>query len=200
MFFTLWPMPAKVLVLLGSERYSGWPEIFRKECNPMQPVFKPDQIPAYSNKPMPAYRHIPFKTPYPEIEDGSHCYTESSTTLAAFSAQSWQDCELYLYCIDLFNQGYWWEAHELLKQVCLAVGRESVIGRFLEAVIQISAGELKHYMQEEKGAQVLLERGLAGLLVEPPIFLGIEIAAFAADIKECLAAENQVFPRIILNF
>lgn len=165
----------------------------------MQPTFKPAVIPAYSNKSVPDYRHLPFKTPHPYMDEGGHSYGQELPKVSGFNEQNWQDCEIYLYSIDLFNQGYWWEAHELLKQVCYDVGRESAIGSFLESLIQIAAGELKHFMQEEQGAEALLERGLGGLASEQKVFLGIEVAAFAADVKACFAAEEPIFPRIKLQ-
>lgn len=164
----------------------------------MQPGFNPTIIPTYSNRPLPEYRHIPFKTPHPYMDEGGHSYQEKLPVITDFNEQNWQDCDPYLYAIDLFNQGYWWEAHELLKQVCYAVGRDSEIGSFLEAVIQIAAGELKHYMREQRGAQVLLERGLNGLSATQPVFLGIDIAVFKATVEECFIAEEMIFPRITL--
>jgi len=165
----------------------------------MHPVFKPAIIQAYSNTPMPAYRHIPFKTKHPYMDKGGHSYGEELPVVSDFNVENWRTCDTYLYSIDLFNQGYWWEAHELIKQICYCVGRESVIGSFLEAVIQIAAGELKHFMQEKKGAQTLIELGLKGLVAEEAIFLGIDIASFRTDITECMAAEDPIFPRIKLQ-
>lgn len=165
----------------------------------MQPSFKPAVIPAYSDKPMPAYRHLPFKTPHPYMDEGGHSYGQELPKVSGFNQQNWQHCEAYLYSIDLFNQGYWWEAHELLKQVCYDVGRESAIGSFLEALIQVAAGELKHFMQEEEGARTLVERGLSGLVTEQKVYLGIEVAAFATDIKACFDEDPPLFPRIKLQ-
>lgn len=165
----------------------------------MQPTFKPAVIPTYSNIPMPAYRHLPFKTPHPYMDEGGHSYGQELPKVSGFNEQNWSSCDTYLQSIDLFNQGYWWEAHELLKQICYDVGRDSTIGSFLEAVIQIAAGELKHFMQEEQGAKALIERGLSGLNAEPNSFLGIEVATFAADVKNCFAAEQPIFPRIKLQ-
>lgn len=160
----------------------------------MQLVFKPAVVPTYTNRPMPAERHIPFKKDAPNFsEDGS-------LQVDNFSEQNWQSCEAYLYAIDLFNQGYWWEAHEILKPVCYAVGRESVSGVFVEGLIQIAAGELKHSMQEEKGAQILIERGLSTIATAQPVFLGIDIVAFSATIRDCLRSEKPIFPRIKLIF
>jgi len=170
-----------------------------KENANMQPAFQPPVIPTYSNKPMPEYRHLPFKTPHPYMDEGGHSYGQDLPKVESFDEQNWQRCDTYLFAIDLFNQGYWWEAHELLKQVCYCVGRDSQIGSFLEAVIQIAAGELKHFMQEEQGAQALIERGLSGLQAPQPIFLGIDVAAFRTAIENSMAASEPVFPRIQLK-
>ncbi|SHJ06089.1 hypothetical protein SAMN02745165_01446 [Malonomonas rubra DSM 5091] len=164
----------------------------------MHPVFQPSVIPTYSSTPMPEYRHLPFKTPHPYMDEGGHSYKQELPKVDSFDEQSWQQCDTYLHAIDLFNQGYWWEAHELLKQVCYCVGRESQIGSFLEAVIQIAAGELKSFMQEKQGAQALIERGLSGLKAPQPVFLGIDVEAFRNAVSSCHNAAENVFPRIKL--
>lgn len=164
----------------------------------MQPVFSEPVVPAYTNRAMPAKRHIPFINTAPELDKGEHLPGEPLPPVEEFGEQNWQDCETYLYAIDLFNQGYWWEAHELLKPVCLAAGRESEVGQFIEGLIQLTAAQLKHYMREEEGARRLVERGLATLTARQGIFLGIDIARFASEVLGCMAETDPVFPRIKL--
>lgn len=166
----------------------------------MEPLFTDSDIPAYTQQPLPAYRHIPLQNPHPFMDVGGHSYGQQASQVAAFSAADWQNCNAYLYAIDLFNHGYWWEAHEQLKPVCIAAGRESEIGSFVQGLIQIGAAQLKRFMQEPKGAQVLTESGVAKLSAAKGVYLGIEVASFLAEVERCLREDRGEFPRIRLVF
>ena len=64
----------------------------------------------------------------------------------------WQSCELYLYGIDLFNYGYWWEAHEALETVWHAAGQKSTLcGTFIQGLIQLAGAQLKRFIAEPGG-------------------------------------------------
>jgi len=63
-------------------------------------------------------------------------------------------------------------------------------GQFIQGLIQIAAAQLKRFMQEPQGAQLLTERGIAGLSVAEGIYLGIEIAPLIAEAERCLPARR----------
>jgi hypothetical protein len=56
---------------------------------------------------------------------------------------NWRDSEEYLYGIDLFNHGYYWEAHEAWEAVWHAAGRTGRIADFLKALIKLAAAAVK---------------------------------------------------------
>jgi hypothetical protein len=63
----------------------------------------------------------------------------------------WETCEAYRYGIDLYHQGYFWEAHEAWELLWRAAGRESVEGEFVQALIRNSAALLKAHTGNQRG-------------------------------------------------
>jgi predicted metal-dependent hydrolase len=48
-----------------------------------------------------------------------------------------------LYAIDLFNQGFYWEAHEAWEGLWVACGRRGPTATYLQALIRLAAAGLK---------------------------------------------------------
>jgi hypothetical protein len=48
-----------------------------------------------------------------------------------------------LYGVDLFNQGYYWEAHEVWEELWHACGRSGQTGTFLKGLIKLAAAGVK---------------------------------------------------------
>ena len=91
----------------------------------------------YTNRAFPPYSFIPGKSPHPTRDPDGHSYKKMSERLLSFENKQWQSCDAYLYGIDLFNYGYWWEAHEALEVVWIAAGRKTETGLFIQGLIQI---------------------------------------------------------------
>jgi hypothetical protein len=164
----------------------------------MEPQFYQPDISRYSDRPLPAYRHLPFQNAHPFLDEEGHSYGEKLSPPDSFTLENWQQCSDYLYCIDLFNYGFWWEAHERLKHLCFAAGRESETGLFLQGLIQIAAALLKHFMQEQQGAKTLAELGLGNLKKVEGIYLGIEIATLVTQVQNSLNSKEEKYPQIPL--
>jgi uncharacterized protein len=49
----------------------------------------------------------------------------------------------FLLAIDLFNCGYYWEAHEEWERLWRASNPESIVGRFLKGLVKLSAAGVK---------------------------------------------------------
>ena len=165
----------------------------------MNPQFIDADIPRYTNKDLPVYRHLPFRNAHPFLDKGGHSYGEKLTPPENFNPEHWQECEEYLYCIDLFNNGYWWEAHERLKFISMAAGQETETGQFVRGIIQISAALLKHFMGEEDGAQTLAKMGLETLGKTQGSPLGIDIDTLVNQVEDCLKSADGKYPGIRLQ-
>ena len=122
-----------------------------------EPIFSRSDLPRYSQRPFPPYRFLPFRSgaplPHPRNDPAGHSYGQDEECLPGFTPADWSTCEPYLYGIDLFNHGYWWEAHEALETVWLAAGRATRCGRFVQGLIQLAGAQLKRFVGEERGAR-----------------------------------------------
>jgi predicted metal-dependent hydrolase len=161
--------------------------------------------PRYTRRPFPPYRYLPFQgrdaLPHPRNDPGGHSYAADEDYLPHFTPDDWPNCEPYLYGIDLFNHGYWWEAHEALETVWLAAGtRETQCGLFVQGLIQLAAAQLKRVIGSPTGAQSLTAAGCEKLAPAHEVFLGIDVALLIADAQRCLQEDRGEFPMIVLHF
>jgi predicted metal-dependent hydrolase len=171
----------------------------------MEPTFNRPELPRYSQRTFPPYRYLPFQNrkahPHPRTDPAGHSYDDEEDYLPHFSPDDWRTCEPYLYGIDLFNHGYWWEAHEAFETVWLAAGQKSTrCGVFLQGLIQLAGAQLKRFINEPLGAQSLTKSGIEKLLLVEGVYLGIDVASFVVEVKRCLLENRGEFPRIKLFF
>lgn len=160
--------------------------------------------PRYTRRPFPPYRYIPFQgkatLPHPRNDPAGHSYSADEEFLSLFTSDDWAHCEPYLYSIDLFNYGYWWEAHEALEVVWLAAGaRETTCGIFVQGLIQLAAAQLKREIRSASGAQSLTAAACDKLEVAEGIYLGIDVARLMAEAQRCLLEDVNEFPHITLH-
>jgi len=171
----------------------------------VEPTYTKPDLQRYTRQPFPAYRYRPFQSgpaqPHPRNHPEGHAFAEEEAYLPHFSPDDWACCELYLYGIDLFNHGYWWEAHEALETVWHAAGqRSTVCGKFVQGLIQLAGAQLKRFSNEPGGAQSLTGAGCEKLALVKGIYLGIAVQALIEDAQRCLQEDCGVFPRIDLHF
>ncbi len=161
--------------------------------------------PRYSRRPFPPYRYLPFQgdrgRPHPRNDPAGHSYHDDEDYLPQFTADDWSTCEPYLYGVDLFNHGYFWEAHEAWEAVWLAAGaRETNCGIFVQGLIQLAAAQLKRVIGSPPGAESLTAAGCEKLAMAEGIFLGIDVATLIATTHRCLREDCGEFPLIVLRF
>jgi hypothetical protein len=147
--------------------------------------------PRYTDRKFPDYGFIPGKSPHPTRDADGHSYNKPMETLAAFDADNWQSCEVYLYGIDLFNHGYWWEAHEALEPVWLAAGKETETGLFVQGLIQIAVANLKNAQGATDVAQRMAKTGLDKMRRREGIYLGIDVRRFCTEVKTFFETDDQ---------
>lgn len=120
--------------------------------------------------PLPPYAYVPgHGLPHPVNEPGGHSYghasqlpplppdalaqlpTEPASRCRALAALLAADSR-WLYAIDLFNEGFCWEAHEAWEQFWHALGRTTPEARFVQGLIHLAAAAVK--IREGKPAGV----------------------------------------------
>ncbi len=103
----------------------------------------------------------------------------------------WRTDRAWLSGVDLWNAGYFWEAHEFWESAWNARGRTGRQAAFLQAMIQAAAAEVKAKAGAPGAARALWLRAAAAL--EPFArdaeghFMGLDVCAF------CVAAAGR-FP------
>ncbi len=153
----------------------------------------------YTTFPLPTRRYIPGEGIHPSRHpQGSHI-PQLPEEPQPFSDSTWQNSPRYLYAIDLFNSGYYWEAHEVLEELWVRVGRATPTGQFLQGLIQIAAAVLKKAQNKPQPARRLLDKGLAKLKPHNATYLGINSAALTEDLERFFAGESVGLPGMVLR-
>ena len=104
--------------------------------SPAPPRLVPD-------RPFPPYAYLPGRNPHPTRDAGGHSFGRPPDEPDAPDPERWQACDDYLYGIDLFNHGYYWEAHEAWEGLWHACDRRGVTATYLQALINFAAAGLK---------------------------------------------------------
>lgn len=153
--------------------------------------------PRYTSRSFPPYAYVPGRNPHPTRDkDGHSSNGQQEQAKVEFDAEHWQDCEEYLYGIDLFNHGYWWEAHEALEAVWVSAGRKTKTGFFIQGIIQISVAHLKRYQRFHDVAQRMANDGLEKMHGIQGKYLGIDTRKLRTDVIRYFSGDDK-YPVII---
>lgn len=91
----------------------------------------------------PPYSYVTGHFPHPLRESAGHGCHGPEPPAEAFRPQDWRDSATYLWGIDLFNHGYYWEAHEVWESLWHSVPRVSETAAFLKGLIKLAAAGVK---------------------------------------------------------
>ena len=173
------------------------------------PIIPPSLPPRYRpNRAFPPYTYVTGKYPHPHSDPRGHSFGQSPQRVEPPSAENWRDCDAYLWGLDLFNHGYYWEAHELWEAVWMACGRKGASADFFKSLIKLAAAGVKAREGRVAGVRLHARRALALLQqarvavlasqsAAPPRLFGlaldelIELAEACRDRAVELAAENE---------
>ena len=93
---------------------------------------------------LPRYTYVPASgTPHPIRDPRGHSHNKKSPAPLPLDCEAWAENRSYLWAIDLFNVGYYWEAHEEWERLWRATGADTTTGRFLKGLIKLSAAGVK---------------------------------------------------------
>ena len=98
-----------------------------------------DPRPRYSDRELPPYSYVPGHAPHPVSDQAGHMHGLEHAAVEPLLPDKWQSCEQYLYALDLFNHGYYWESHEAWESLWLAAGRVGARADFLKGLIKLAA-------------------------------------------------------------
>ncbi len=120
--------------------------------------------------------------PHPLREPAGHSYGHVPIPCEPLTIGNWRTSVPYLWGIDLFNHGYYWEAHESWEGVWLASGRAGTVADFLKGLIKLAAAGVKAREGNAAGvarhahrATDLFQQIAAGLDRPEGIYLGLRL-------------------------
>src|SRR5688572_20912239 len=101
-------------------------------------------VPRYCpERPLPPYSYVTGLTPHPTSDPRGHSFGQHEPPPAPLDEATYRNNPIYRYAIDLFNHGYYWEAHEEWEALWHAAGRAGTTAEFLKGLIKLAAAGVK---------------------------------------------------------
>ncbi len=130
---------------------------------------------------LPPYSYVPGKFPHPIADPAGHSHDQHPAPTSPLNPDRWQKCAAYLRGIELFNHGYYWEAHESWESAWIAAGREGIAADFLKGLIKLAAAGVKaregrpegvrrHARRGRQLLETVLRRAASG-----PLYCGLDV-------------------------
>jgi hypothetical protein len=134
---------------------------------------------------LPPYAYLPGKKPHPVRDPAGHSYHVEPIPVAAEASLS---SDAFLWGLDLFNHGYYWEAHEAWEGLWQVADRDDPLRMLFKGLILLSAAGLK--IRERKNAAAARHAKRAAALPDRAFerALGMSPAALA----ECAEAATRI--------
>lgn len=142
------------------------------------------------DEPFPPYAFVPGQGPHPTTNPAGHSYGKPRTTPDALDPNRWRACRDYLFGLDLFNHGYYWEAHETWEGLWHAAGRRGAVADFLKGLIHLAAAGVKTRDGRPEGVRSHARRAAALFrALGQPHFLGLTVPDLVA-LAECICRDD----------
>lgn len=158
----------------------------------------------YTATAFPAYAFVPGQNAHPSADPAGHNAGQVPCASLALTENNWMEVNDYLFGCDLYNHGFWWEAHEAWEKVWLAGPSGDKTDFYLRALIQAANGLLKLRMQRAKAAD-RLSNAVGELLAEAEItqakYMGLNIAPWLAEYETYVRSrgEQETVPLLCLT-
>jgi hypothetical protein len=117
----------------------------------MPPRYLPDRA-------LPPYSYVTGLAPHPTSDPAGHSYGRHETAAAPLDEATWRTNPAYLFGLDLFNGGYYWEAHEAWEALWHASGRAGPVADFVKGLIKLAAAGVKAREGRAAGVRQHAER------------------------------------------
>jgi predicted metal-dependent hydrolase len=149
--------------------------------------------PRYTDDALPAYSFVPGRFPHPHTDPAGHRFGSALPPAQPLEQGDWESSHRYLLAIDLFNHGYYWEAHEAWEALWNAHERRGPAADLLKCLIQLAVVGVK-LRQGMRDAAIAHARRAAELAravrgaTDSVRFLGLDVAKLEQRAEQ-LAAE-----------
>jgi uncharacterized protein len=118
-----------------------------------EPAFDIPSAAILPDRPFPPYAYAPGDTPHPTRDPRGHSYAAGFEIPERPDPEEWRACRDYLYGIDLFNHGFYWEAHEAWEGLWVACCRCDPTATYLQALVSLAAAVLKARLGSARGVR-----------------------------------------------
>jgi hypothetical protein len=106
----------------------------------------------------PPYAFVAPHRPHPRKDPRGHSSGAPEMPAEPLDPADWRRSPEYLFGIDLFNHGYYWEAHEAWEALWHAAGRTGPVADLLRGLIKLAAAGVKVRQREPRGIRSHGER------------------------------------------
>ena len=128
---------------------AAWPFVKRDDRRQGSDPFTSDDIMSmfmdrYAPKiPFPSYAFVPGRHPHPVTDPRGHSFGQPHPIPKPLQPDTPKVSPEFLAAIDLFNAGFYWEAHETWEGLWIAAGRAGLSANFLKGLIKLAAAGVK---------------------------------------------------------
>lgn len=143
-------------------------------------------IPRYTMRPLPPYSYVPGMWPHPLSDPAGHSYGHTDDRPAALVPESWQTNVTWRWAIDLFNHGYYWEAHEAWESLWHAAGHRGTTADLLKGLIKLAAAGVK---SREGNAAGIRRHATRAIELLAPLLGTVQ---FGLDVDKLLVAAEAI--------
>lgn len=161
-------------------------------------VFYMGEPSRYAASAFPPYRYVPGKSAHPTRDRDGHSYARVLAPIVV-TDRTWRDCEPWLFAVDLFNHGYYWESHEYFEAIWHGAGHDTAVGVFAQGLVQAAAAVLKRSMGQVESATRLASAAGAKLRGGASEALGVRAHDLAARLEDFVSGRSERPPRIALD-
>lgn len=165
--------------------------------------------PRYTQTALPPYSYVPGHAPHPVSDPRGHLHGQPHVTAPPLDPSHWQESDAYRYGVDLFNHGFYWEAHEAWESIWHAAGRTGVIASWLKALIKLAAATVKLREGNAAGAvrharrsQELLNELRDAISPEAAIYAGVALRQIDELLEELVMQSDKLGgadPKLLLD-
>jgi hypothetical protein len=167
--------------------------------------------PRFTDVEFPPYSYVPGRFPHPHTDSAGHGFGRDAIPAGPIDPDRWKSCRPYLIGMDLFNHGYYWEAHEAWEQCWHAAGRSGPLAAFFKGLVQLAVVgvKLRQGMPESAAAHARRAAELFQQVREESRasgWMGIDVEALVdkagrlADLPPEVVADEPAPPKVMLPF
>jgi len=107
---------------------------------------------------LPPYSYVPGLFPHPTSDERGHSFGRKEPPPQPLDEARYRDNATYRFAIDLFNHGFYWEAHEEWESLWHVAGRHGATADFLKGLIKLAAAGVKAREGRAAGVRQHAER------------------------------------------